>query len=69
MFTLVVGLAPLPFAILCFATELSIFLPHSVLKVAGVSSFSYQQLIQAIAGDSGHGLAYEMRSWTCICIE
>lgn len=60
MLVLPVGLAPLPFAILYFPADLSIFSPHSVLKVAGVSTFyffSCQQLIRAIAGDSGHGLA------------
>lgn len=55
---LLVGLARALVAFLYFPADLPIFLPHSLLKVAGVSPlFSYQQLIQAIAGDSGHGLA------------
>lgn len=59
MSMLLAALAPIPFSFLYFPVVLSRFLPPSVLKVAGGSSlcFSYQQLIQAIAGDSGHGLA------------
>lgn len=53
---LLAGLDPALFAFFkYFSANVSMFLPFSLLKVAGV--FSYQQLIQAIAGDSGHGLA------------